>query len=168
MHKTNKHCILPKEYTFDVLRESFVLIARRRVGHDSAEDIAQEACMTVLQKYDSDQHADRFDSWAYQILRNKIGDYLRRDRVRREAIGTHEAIIQKSTNSPNFELRRQIELCLRKLARVNHRYVQILRFATEGYNTSEICKRQGITPQNLYVLLNRSRSALRKCLEGGT
>jgi RNA polymerase sigma factor (sigma-70 family) len=46
-----------------------------------AEDIAQDVCLLVRQNYKTIP-LDRFWPWVFQIVRNKIGDYYRRQRTR--------------------------------------------------------------------------------------
>ncbi len=168
MQKTRKEDSQLREQVIELLRDGFVLVARRRVGDENAEDIAHDACVTVLQKYESGARAQHFEAWAYQILRNKIGNYLQKNRVRRNARGTPDMTVANGSTSSDPELKRKIERCLLKMTKMNPRYAQVLTLACQGFTTAEICERCDVSLPNLYVLMNRSRSALRKCLEEGT
>jgi RNA polymerase sigma factor (sigma-70 family) len=154
----------------EYLRVRFVLLAKRRIGEEHCEDIAQEACMTVLEKLKTDSPEDNFEAWAYQVLRNKIGNYLQSSNLRqKKMIGTeHIDYLEKSAvpdTDPIF--RRRLIDCLKKLIKDNRRYARVLNLTYQGYDTNEICQRMAMKPNHLYVVLNRSRKMLSDCLDGG-
>ncbi len=152
---------------FEYLHSRFTLIATRRVGVDHAEDIAQEACITVLQKYKTGVPEDRFEAWAYQILRNKIGNFLQGRDVRRNVASGLERIEDvgaKGSEVIDPALRIRLLDCLRLISRAVPRYARVLNLVHQGYNTIEICARISVKPNHLYVILNRSRKMLSDCL----
>ena len=152
---------------FEYLHARFTLIATRRVGADHAEDIAQEACITVLQKYRSGVPEDRFEAWAYQVLRNKIGNYLQGRDVRRNVASGLERIEDvggTSSEAVDPALRIRLLDCLRLISRTVPRYARVLNLVHQGYSTPEICERMSVKPNHLYVILNRSRKMLSECL----
>lgn len=155
---------------FKSLRESFILIAKHRLRdlpHRTHEDIVQEACATVLEKYRTEQFDKGFMHWAYGVLRNKIGNaYQYQDRhpmlssVEADHMGT-------SLDSANHQLGIIIRRCFEKLIMSNLRYARLVNLAHQGYDTEEICQRLGLTVQNCHTLLSRSREKLRECMESG-
>ncbi len=151
---------------FKFLFVRFCYLAKQRVGEGACEDIAQDACLTILEKYPSLNGSVQFEPWAYQVLRNKIGNYYQKLASEANYIINDGKIVEfahpKVTN-PN--LRMHILDCLRKIHKANPRYYQVLTLVSEGYKTEEISEKLQIKPNNLYVILNRSRKLLRDCLK---
>lgn len=150
------------------LRVRFVLLAKRRIGEEYAEDLAQEACVTVLQKYRDVPPAGAFEPWAYGVLRNKIGNYLQSSAVRRETDlrnGRMNGLVGRSSVASDPVLKLRLLDCVRKIVKQYPRYARVLNLVYQGYSTTEICRRLKVSPGHCYVLLNRGRKMLSKCLE---
>jgi len=153
---------------FQSLRVRFIYLAKKRLlKSEDAEDIAQEACLTVLEKYRTADFHGNFTPWALKILRNKIGNHLQSKSVQvdREANRWDKRLSSGNTTRPaDVDLIRAVVGCLRKLIVAFPRYARALNLAHQGYGTDEICRRLGIKSNNLYVILNRGRSFLKDCL----
>lgn len=151
----------------EYLRVRFVQFAKYKIGGSEAEDLAQEACLTVLQRYKEDGPRDHFEAWAYKILRNKIGNYIQADNVRRRTMVDCDRL-PEGTNAvaPASDpmLRSKMLNCLKKVLKGYPRYARVLNFSQQGYRTEEICERMGVTANNLYVMLNRGRKLFNDCL----
>jgi DNA-directed RNA polymerase specialized sigma24 family protein len=62
---------------FQTLSLRFTAIAKRRIREkEAAEDIAQDACATILHKYKSESFTVSFAAWAFGVLWMKIGNHL--------------------------------------------------------------------------------------------
>ena len=60
---------------FQYLTARFNYLAQLDIGNEAdAEEIAQEALMTVVQKYREIDIHTSFSSWAYKVLENKVLD----------------------------------------------------------------------------------------------
>jgi len=60
-------------------------------------------------------------------------------------------------------LKNQLESCIQKLP---EKYAIVFRMKNvEEFETEEICKELGITSSNLWVIIHRARTQLRKCME---
>ena len=69
---------------FQYLFVRFKLFAKQKGrGVQDAEDIAQEACVTILEKYKSQSFTAGFEAWAYGVLRMKIGNFLQKKAARK-------------------------------------------------------------------------------------
>lgn len=149
----------------------FRLFAKHRVREDEeAEDIAQEACITVSEKYKTETFTEGFQAWAYGVLKMKIGNHLQSAAAKRDRIISQSAINGAggmSSLSSDPDLRRRLFDCLRKILRVNRRYARVLNLVYQGYKTDEICQKLKLSRNNFYVILNRGRSMLRTCLKTG-
>jgi RNA polymerase sigma factor (sigma-70 family) len=152
---------------FEYLRVRFNYLATLKVGNDAAEDLAQDACLTVLEKYKDVGDFDNFSGWAYGILKNKIANYLRHEgRWSRLVSGGQSPEIPNANAapSPDSDLHNQLLSCLRKLIDKNLLYARVLNFVYQGYATDKICKVLHIKRGHFYVLLNRARNVLADCL----
>jgi len=129
--------------------------------------VVQDALIVVLAKYREVTFETSFSGWAYQILNNKIMDYVKRKQTRRRLDEQRAAEQSESNTSTDPQLRKRLIDCFRKLHGQNVRYARILNFSYQGYSTDEICQRLRIKDSNLYVLLMRARKALMACLGKG-
>lgn len=159
-------CDKSEKEVFSHLFVRFTLFAKRYVQSSEAEDLAQDACMTIIEKYKQLDDKTNFVSWAYKILRNKIGNHLQKKGNLSKNIAkidNYDYIVDSTITDP--ELKLKIERCLKKLFNYDNRYYEILRLTQEGYKTDEICQKFNIKPGYLYVILKRCRSKLIECLE---
>ena len=155
---------------FQGLFARFKTLAKRRIGEGEAEDIAQEACLTVLQKYKTETFAKGFEPWAYGVLRMKIGNYMQGLMVKQKDLAPEAEAdqTQKSTfRQPDRDLKRKLIDCLKQLVKLNRLYARALNLIHQGYKTLEISQKLRIKRSNLYVILNRGRRLMRNCLETG-
>jgi len=152
---------------FERLLVRFTLIAKRRIDGDDAQDIAQDACLTILEKYRTEAPADRFEAWAHGVLYNKIGNFYQHRNVRRTWHAGVRAYAPAIVSEPGLEheLRRKLLACIRKLVHGNRRYARALNLVFQGFRTDEICQKLAIQPGHLYVILNRGRRMLIDCLD---
>jgi RNA polymerase sigma-70 factor (ECF subfamily) len=159
-----------QEKLFGFLLVRFTFLAKRRLREEEARDIAQDACVTVFQKYLAEAPEERFEAWAYGILRRKIGNYYQKQEVREKVMERTSRIddladVSGVTLSP--PARRAFLQCLRELVRVFPRYARVLNLVHQGYDTEEVCRRLRIKQGYVYVMLNRGRDMLGACLDKG-
>ena len=155
---------------FEYLFVRFKTLATRRIGRGDAEDIAQEASLTVLEKYKSETFSKGFEPWAYGVLRMKISNYMRGQLLRDKKTAPESEIdrhVQMSSRGSELDLKRKSIDCLREMIKRNRQYARVLNLVQQGYKTVEICQRLGIKPNNYYVTLSRGRRLLEICLETG-
>ncbi len=147
----------------------FTFIAKRTVGED-AEDLAQEACITVLEKYKKAVFHKSPAAWAHQVLKNKIGNYLQRPKVKQnqtDSLDAEESREVAGSGSVDPVLERDLVACLRKMTQKNAHYSRVMNLRFQGFTTDEICRRVGIKAKNMYVILNRGRQMMDHCLKTG-
>jgi len=154
---------------FEYLGARFRLFARHRVWNSAdAEDIVQEALVTVCREYKSLEVTSSFSAWAYKVLDNRLLAYIqaRRNQDHRmaDSADTLETIPEPAAD---IDLRRRLLGCLKRICESNRRYGRALTLHAHGYGTDEICRRIDIKESTFYSLLHRGRTMLQHCLESG-
>ncbi len=152
---------------FQFLLVRFKILAKQRINEDVSEDIAQEACLTIVEKLRSNDIPENFMAWAYDILRKKIGNYYQYRDVRRIMTTSENATVNSQDNTQFDQindLRNRLLSCMRKLIKHNQNQARILNLIYQGYNTDEISEKLSISPDNMYMILSRGRKMLRNCL----
>ena len=153
---------------FERLTVRFRFIAKRYIAKDDAEDIAQEACVTIIEKYKDETFDKGFEPWAYGVLRMKIGNYFQRmATVKKNIVDKEHAIDRKEAISEDSRLDLRLSLinCLKKINVAHPQYARALNLVHQGYTTDEVCDMLQIKSNYLYVILNRGRKMLKTCLE---
>lgn len=158
-----------------------------RLGNDAqlAEDLVQETFLSALKTGSKHEGKSSERTWLVTILKNKIIDHYRRDRKKLfeqsdfqneefkeegPEAGTwkQEYAPQEWGDIPDHAFEQKeflavLRACLSGLPQ-NLASVFTMR-ELDGQETDTICKELGITSSNVWVMLHRARTALRKCLE---
>ncbi|MBW2689442.1 MAG: sigma-70 family RNA polymerase sigma factor [Deltaproteobacteria bacterium] len=170
----------------DVLYRTALL----RVGKpDLAEDLVQETLLAAWQARDSFAGKSSESTWLVAILKRKIIDHFRRNwrqvdlpdgmetddlvgdfKTTGEGVGhwkaerapaewgrNPEALLQ------NSQLKEVLGHCIDQLPE-SLSAIFVVR-EIDGMTTAEICKEFSLSPSNLWVILHRARTRLRRCLE---
>ena len=154
-----------------------------------AEEAVQEALLAALESIGGFDGRSTLRTWLTSILRFKVIDLQRRLTAERARVDIHEENLvdeheswldemfdetghwrtpPQTWNDPEaaFEQRRfweVMESCLGGLPAAASRV--FFKREVLGEETPDICKDEGITPSNCWVILHRARIALRMCLE---
>ena len=155
-----------------------------------AEEAVQEALVAALESIGSFDKRSTLRTWLTSILRFKVIDLQRRlvaDRARLQhdeaavLVAEHEAWLDEmfddtghwrsppqAWNDPEAALEQRrfwqvFEECLAKLPNTGGRV--FFKREVLGEETDVICRDEGITSSNCWVILHRARIALRMCLE---
>lgn len=164
-------------------------IAILRVGEaQTAEDIVQDTFMAALKALDSFKGKSTERTWLVSIMKRKIIDFYRKNKrfVYFDLDGEVEALPdfeqtgkQRGTWKPEYtpedwhenpadliekrEFQEVLQKCIRNLPE-NLGAVFSIR-EIDGWAAEDICKEFKISPSNLWVMLHRARTRLRRCLE---
>lgn len=141
-------------------------LAQRLVGRrEDAEDLVQEAFLTVLDRVSSFRSGRPFAPWFYRILANRAAD-LRRSRRVREADPlpadlaapgeTPEAVAERR------HLRERIERALRGLSERQRLVVQL--FELDGLSGREIAEMLNVEETTVRWTVHEARKRLRAAL----
>jgi RNA polymerase sigma factor (sigma-70 family) len=159
------------EQLFEGLSARFRLFTRQRIwnGQD-AEEVVQEALMTIHKEYRDIDFETSFAAWAYKVLDNRILAYIqtrKRQAGRTQPMTDQCDIPGAHSHNPNPDLKRKLLGCLDKMGDANVRYARVLNLHYHGFGTNEICGKLELTRTNFYSLLSRARSMLELCLDTG-
>ena len=152
-------------------------------NHEMAKDLVQETFFAGLKSKDNFQGLATERTWLVSIIKRKIIDYYRKInsakgkaevKMNFYSDGEHEGewIEERVPSSWNAEVDKKIEneelsdaleRCINNLP---EKYAMVFRMKTiEQYETEDICKELDITSSNLWVIIHRARTQLRKCME---
>lgn len=164
-----------------VVREHLpgLLRAARAAGlpPDGAEDAVQSAFLVFFRRAEEFDGRARCGTWLYGILLRTVAE-SRRKTARDEPTDDIDAVVEarfgpdgtwvRPPRDPAWdvgrsEIRRLLGECLETVPD-RQRLAFTLR-EVEGLTTAELCKVLDVSPNNLGVLLFRSRNRLRECLE---
>lgn len=150
---------------------------------DLAKDLVQDTFFAGLKSAKNFQGKSTERTWLISILKRKIIDHYRKinsnkgkaevrmnfyDDGENEGNWLEERVPQSWDNQSeksieNQELKSQLESCIDALP---EKYGMVFRMKTiQEFETEEICKELDITASNLWVIIHRARTQLRKCME---
>lgn len=148
-----------------------------------AKDLVQETFFAGLKSAKNFQGKSTERTWLISILKRKIIDYYRKINSKKgkaevrmnfyddgdnEGSWIEERVPQSWDNASeklieNEELKSQLDSCIDKLP---EKYAMVFRMKTiQEFDTDDICKELEITASNLWVIIHRARTQLRKCME---
>jgi RNA polymerase sigma-70 factor (ECF subfamily) len=132
-----------------------------------AEDVVQQASITMWRKFDQYTPGTSFRNWAFQIAKYTAMNHItktRRDRHRFEA-GLLEALAQRAVERSEQldQQRRALGFCIEKLPPEDR---QLLTGCyAEGAKINAFAEQLGRTSNAVYKHLNRLRAGLLKCVQ---
>jgi len=150
---------------------------------DLAKDLVQETFYAGLRSAKNFLGKSTERTWLVSILKRKVIDHYRKtnsekgqaevrmnfyDTGENEGSWIEERVPQSWDNASektieNQELKMQLEICIDNLP---EKYAMVFRMKTiQEFQTEEICKELDITASNLWVIIHRARTQLRKCME---
>ena len=155
-----------------------------RVSKDEvAKDLVQETFLAALKAMKNFEGKASERTWLIAILKRKIIDHYRKInstkgkaevRMNFYADGENEGDwieerVPQTWGSDadkdieNAELADTLNKCIDKLP---EKYAMVFKMKTiQDFDTEDICKELDITSSNLWVIIHRARTQLRKCME---
>ena len=179
----DKHILNPNNWVQAHADYLFNYTISRVNNHEMAKDLVQETFFAGLKAMKNFQGKASERTWLISILKRKIIDYYRKIN---SAKGKAEVKVnfysdgekegewleervpttwnnEAEKNIENDELKEVLENCINNLP---EKYEMVFRMKTiQHFETEEICKELDITSSNLWVIIHRARTQLRKCME---
>ncbi len=183
MSSTNKHILNPNKWIELHADYLYNYTISRINDKDLAKDIIQDTFFAALKAKDNFQGKASERTWLISILKRKIIDHYRKINSAkgkaevkmnfysdgdREGEWIEERVPSSwkneiDRNIENDELNLALEKCISDLP---EKYAMVFRMKTiQQFETEEICKELEITSSNLWVIIHRARTQLRKCME---
>lgn len=154
---------------FAKLTDRFRVFVQLKVWNkEEAEEIVQNALVTVISEYRRIEVTTSFAAWANKVLENKFLAYIqikRRQRTREASVADIDTVACDWTPTPTLKMR--LLNCLKRVGGASQRYARILNLHHLGFSRAEVCEKLGMTTQQSYVVMSRARAMLRECLDNG-
>jgi len=149
------------------LRARFVSVARRRLPEDAVEDVVQDALRVVHEK--GEEHPEL--PWCFQVLRNTIGNWYQKQRVRSRDLAPEDAAVPRAAPTPlealeDRELGRVLAESVAALGTTDAGCGRYLERLMAGETPATIAGEEGVDPAVLYRRIYRCRGKLREILIG--
>jgi RNA polymerase sigma-70 factor (TIGR02943 family) len=183
MPTTKVHTLAPEKWVKSYSDYLYNYTITRVNNDDLAKDLVQDTFFAGLKSMKNFQGKASERTWLISILKRKIIDHYRkinstkgkaevRMNFYKDGDNAGEWIEERVPNSwssdtdkdlQNGELKLTLEQCIEKLP---EKYSMVFKMKTiQGFETEEICKELDITASNLWVIIHRARTQLRRCME---
>lgn len=134
---------------------------------DAAIDLVQDSFVKAYTNLDACRNPSQFQSWAYQILRNRCRDYLKNIRRAHQSLEDSPTLVsplgRPAADLQRSELRRDLRRALATLPGA-HREAFLLKHL-DGYTYQEISEELGASLSAVKMRVHRSREMLQEHLE---
>ena len=180
---TEKHILNPNNWVSLHSDYLFNYTISRVNDYDLAKDLVQETFFAGLKAMDNFQGLASERTWLVSIIKRKIIDHYRKinstkgkaevkmnfysegenegDWIEERVPSSWDNEVEKKIE--NSELNIVLEKCINNLP---EKYAMVFRMKTiQQIDTEDICKELEITSSNLWVIIHRARTQLRKCME---
>ena len=183
MSDTNNRVLDPTKWIVNYADYLYNYAITRLDNQELAKDIVQETFFSALKGKDGFRGQASERTWLVSILKRKIIDHYRKinsakgqkevkmnflESGDQKGSWIEERVPQSWGNDAdkaieNEELKTALNNCIENLPD-KYRIVFLLK-TVRKYETEEICNELGITSSNLWVIIHRARTQLRKCME---
>ncbi|MFK7765852.1 MAG: sigma-70 family RNA polymerase sigma factor [Mariniblastus sp.] len=131
-----------------------------------ADEILQDASLTMWQKFDQFQEGTNFRNWAFQVAKFTAMNHIRRVQRDRHVFTTQLVeLLAKDFHMQSNELesrRAALRHCITKLNQKDN--TVLLGCYSEKQSVKQFANLQGRTPNAVYKQLDRIRRDLLKCI----
>ena len=182
-NRPKTHTLDPNKW-IDTYADYLFNYAISRVNNSEiAKDLVQETFFAGLKSASNFEGKAAERTWLIAILKRKVIDYYRKINSAKGKAEVRMNFYQDGDSEGNWleervpqtwssdadkkiesdELKATIEQCIDYLP---EKYAMVFRMKTiQGFETEEICKELNITASNLWVMIHRARTQLRRCME---
>jgi RNA polymerase sigma-70 factor, ECF subfamily len=133
---------------------------------EDADDLFQSVCLVLWHRFDSFRPGSNFLAWARQIAKNKVGDFVRRERSPVHVGQRLVDVLMEGTAKPYDDGVTAYTVALRRcregLAAADEELLH-LRYV-EGLSTVDIAQRTQRLQPSVSRSLNRIRRRLLECI----
>lgn len=155
-----------REKFFSRMRERFLSVAKKRIVGASCEDVVQEAMMILMRKIDEVRGEKHLLPFAFQILRNCLGNYYQKTRRERQVIDFNADVSTATRDEPtrNDEWAELVSRAMQHLERDHAKCAGLIRAVLRSAPVSELKQLLNTDEANVYRTLYRCRMRLKTIL----
>lgn len=159
-----KYCINDVLEEFRTPLKGF--ISKRISNEQDAEEILQDVLIKIHTEIETLKNSERINAWIYQITRNTIIDFYRRNARVKQFIELSEHITDDWDESLNFN--EEIAACLKSMINSLPEIYRQAIILTEYHNLSqkELSENLGLSISGAKSRVQRARKLLKKMLAG--
>ena len=183
METVQKHTLNPDKWIELHADYLFNYTIVRVNKNEIAKDLVQETFIAALKAMKNFEGKASERTWLIAILKRKIIDYYRKINSNKGKAEVRMNFYNDGENEGEWieervpqtwgsdadkgietkELGDALSKCIDKLP---EKYAMVFKMKTiQDFDTEEICKELDITSSNLWVIIHRARTQLRKCME---
>jgi RNA polymerase sigma-70 factor (ECF subfamily) len=144
----------------------FAYLNAMLLNWNDAEDVFQDACVVLWEKFDEFRPGSNFVGWALRVARHKALDF-QKSRARRNVFWKAE--IQESLMAAMAEADENddglaaLSGCVAQLGEADRTLIQ--RCYGDGVTVRQLAAQLGRSPQSIHNSLRRIRGVLLECIE---
>ena len=160
--KRKQYCMNIEQIIAEFKQELFGFVFKQVKDEDAAKDIHQEILIKIFTKHQSLKNEESLKSWIYQIARNTITDYFRKNSF------TDTEISENYVYSDNdFMKEDELMPCLKPfIQQLRPNYKQALEFTyLENNSQKELAEKLNFSHSGAKSTVQRARQELRKKFE---
>jgi len=183
LENSTKHTLDPNKWIDKYADYLFNYAVVRVNDSDTAKDLVQETFFAGLKSAKNFEGKAAERTWLVAILKRKVIDPYRKKNSKKGKAEVRMNFYEDGENEGSWieervpqtwdsdadklietaELKSTIDQCIDNLP---EKYAMVFRMKTiQEFETEEICKELNITASNLWVIIHRARTQLRKCME---
>ena len=154
------------QYQRDLVNFHYRFVGNR----PEAEDLAQDTFIKAYKKFDTLKEPDKFKSWLFQIARNTVIDFFRRNKNKPFALDSEimenipeTAGIDYQSRFAHMEVSKELERCIDQLMKEDRAIIKLLYY--EGFSYKEIGELLQVNQNTLKSRLHRARKVLLEAIQ---
>mgnify|MGYP001599532287 CR=1 FL=1 len=146
----------------------------RFVGNrPEAEDLAQDTFIKAYKKFDTLKEPDKLKSWLFQIARNTVIDFFRKNKNKPFVMDS--AILENIADTASIdyqgrvaqmEVSKELERCIAQLVKEDRAIIKLLYY--EGFSYKEIGELLHMNQNTLKSRLHRARKILLEAIQANS
>ncbi len=149
---------LYKKYAQGMFKVSFSIVRNSTL----AEDVVQEAFISIFKNLDSFKGEVTFGAWMKKIVINKSITALKKEKRFDSETEPRELVEEVNWNENEVDIM-ILKKCMRELSDKYHAIISL--YYLEGYDHEEIAKILNISYDNSRTILSRAKVKLKKLIE---
>ena len=149
------------QYQRDLVNFHYRFVGNRM----ESEDLAQETFIKAYKKFHTLKEPNKLKSWLFQIARNTVIDFFRKNKNRPFALDSailenipETTAVDYQERVANMEVSKELEHCIEQLVKEDRAIIKLLYY--EGFSYKEIGELLHINQNTLKSRLHRARKIL--------